>query len=263
MKEKDMDSRKNIDNSSLDGFFGEHFNSMPPYEGSENRDKILLNTIMAEAEAKRRAIHSSDKSTILDKLAELFSPKLLLSPKFAVPMAAVMIVGIYFIAFYKNPATQPYGSESKKPPVLQQDISKGRSSELVQPGKENSPSIIDNTISVSDLGRISYDYTVRGAETEEQAPDELAHAAESVITDVLSENGIAFTKNANTIETEWLSENGKEVRLLIKVNESKKEVRLSLESKAQSKDRKLRWVDTKSLKKQIEDNLYKYISLSK
>jgi hypothetical protein len=276
-----MNAINNNEFDKIDNFFKDHFNSMPKFNESENREKILLNTLLAQAEQKRKIVHAggTEKVFFYSRVTDYFSNFSFLSPKYAIPMATLLVVGIAFLLIkdIKTP-TEEYAKKNENKEIIVPEKKQDNPVTLEKKGiavtpenqdlainktTEKQNNDVQNEVSSSDFGSISYDFTTRGSETETPNEKSLADLSISIIKDVLEQKGIKFTQKGNTIETEWLAEKEKLIKLTTNINPATKDINLKLQQKQNDNNQSYKKVEIASLKRKLEDDIFKYMNISK
>ena len=242
---------ENEEKDNLDNFFKEHFASLPKYEESENRDKVLLNILLARIEEQRKEMElQKQKRSFFDLLRSLVLNFNFIAPKFAIPLALLFVFAIAYFLFNNQQNT----SSSKI--AKNQEISNVDSAIVKNNAKvEENTNIMQENKKI-ELGELNYNFASRAISEGSINNDSLMTVVKDLISKYFAKNKIGFKKNANKFETIELIDNDKVYKLELFINKNKKEVQFSMIQLNQS-NYNFKQINPNKIKDEIQDELIK------
>ncbi len=236
----------------LDGFFKEHFESLPKFEQSESRDKILLNTILARAEEIRKAeLASSKQSKFSYKFAEFIRNFSIFTPQFAIPIATLLILSLVFFLININEQSNKQIQNPQNKEIAKQSIPTVQNEIAVN---NVEPKIEEKVV---DFGSISYDFASRSVGSEQENADSLNKEVMKLISNYFKNKKIKYEISGNSIEADWLLDKNTLFKLKATINKKSKEIQFDYKSKKSIDVKEIQSISPERIKIELQDELMK------
>lgn len=242
----------NEEKDNLDNFFKEHFASLPKFEESENRDKILLNILLARIEEQRKEQeYLKQNPSLFGRMRHLLMDFTFYAPKFAIPLALLLVFIIAFLIYNNNQQSNISPKIAKNQTIKQSDSTIAKNNVVVE---ENDVAI--NETQIVELGKLNYDFASRTVSDENLNNDSLISNVKEIISNYFSNNKIAYKKNKLKFETTELNFDNKVYHLELNLNKNSKEINFLLYQSNQTNSN-LKNISPKKIKNDLQDELMK------
>jgi hypothetical protein len=260
-----MSADKQNEKNKIDDLFKDHFNTMPKFDENENKDKILFNTVLAQAKIKRDSIHKEviGELNFFHKVKEYFIEFSILSPKYAIPLATLVVTTFAILYLSFNNTSNNISIAKKDTLILENNQilnQKPLNNNDLATNNEMNDEKISNEVNSTDFGSINYDFSTRVAVINNIVNNRLNDLVNEIIIELLDNMKIKFSKSDNVFATEWLRNNNQLIQINLNIDSNNKSIKLNIKNKKYEDKLNYKKINPKDFKKQLENRIYNLFS---
>lgn len=251
-----MTNNDNNEFEDLDKLFQSHKDSLPEFEQSDYRDKVMLDAIFAKSDEIRKKAMKEKKSKqgIFIRVRYFWDEINFLSPKYAIS-AGLLISGLTLF-FIFNSSEQP---QTKSFSIKTELDTTQNHSNFAQKTDTITETNTDGDLLTTDLGSISYDYSVRGNTSTNDSINLESRVIELIVL-AMKEYKVSPKINNNIVESSMYLDKSSITQIQVVVKPKSKKVTFKIIQKNNSSKDSFPRINSQELKNSIEDKIYLKLS---